>query len=79
VSNLEKYERAIRDIFELSEDADVTLSERGITDNWDSLGHLMLISEIEDTFTIEIAPEDIIKFKDYKSGIELLKKYDIEI
>jgi acyl carrier protein len=46
--------------------------------NWDSIGHMGLISEIEDQFNIFLEVEDIIEFSSFKKGIEILKKYDVE-
>jgi acyl carrier protein len=46
--------------------------------NWDSIGHMGLISEIEDQFNIFLEVDDIIEFSSFKKGIEILKKYDVE-
>lgn len=48
-------------------------------DNWDSIAHMELISRIEDEFEIMLETDDIINFSSYKTGIEILKKYDIEL
>lgn len=46
---------------------------------WDSVGHMGLISELEDAFDIQFETDDIVDFNSYEKGIELLKKYDIVI
>ncbi len=46
---------------------------------WDSLGHMNLIRDLEEAFDIMIDMDDIIDFSSYKIGIEILKKYNIEI
>ena len=46
---------------------------------WDSIGHMALIAELEDNFDISMEMDDIIDFSSYDKGIELLKKYDINI
>ncbi len=46
---------------------------------WDSVGHMSLISELEDSFDIQFETDDIVDFNSYKKGIELLKKYDVVI
>ena len=46
---------------------------------WDSIGHMGLIAELEDSFDISMEMDDIIDFSSYVKGIEILKKYDIEI
>lgn len=46
---------------------------------WDSVGHMELIAELEDAFDISMETDDIIDFNSYLTGIEILKKYDIQI
>ena len=46
---------------------------------WDSIGHMALISGLEEEFKISIETDDIIDFSDYKKGIEILKKYSVNI
>lgn len=46
---------------------------------WDSVGHITLISELEDAFDIEIETEDVIDFSSYEKGKEILtNNYGIE-
>ena len=54
------------------------LEYQGI-DEWDSVGHMELIAELEDGFDIMMDTDDIIDFSSYKKGIELLKKYEVEV
>ena len=42
---------------------------------WDSIGHMALIAELEDAFDISMEMDDIIDFSSYMKGIEILKKY----
>jgi len=46
---------------------------------WDSIGHMTLMSELEEGFKISIETDDIIDFSSFKKGIELLKKYKVNI
>ena len=46
---------------------------------WDSIGHMSLISELEDEFNITIETDDIVDFSSYKKGISILKNYKIII
>jgi|TARA_B110000211_G_C14058195_1_gene544340 acyl carrier protein len=48
-------------------------------EEWDSIGHMSLVSAIEDKFKISLETDDIIDFSSYKEGIKILKKYKIEI
>ena len=44
---------------------------------WDSIGHMTLMSALEDGFNISIDTDDIIDFSSFKKGIQILKKYKI--
>jgi acyl carrier protein len=44
---------------------------------WDSIGHMTLMSALEDGFNISIETDDIIDFSSFKKGIQILKKYKI--
>ena len=46
---------------------------------WDSVGHMSLVAEIEDAFDIMMDTDDIIDFSSYNKGIEILKKYDVKM
>ena len=48
-------------------------------DEWDSIGHMALIAELEDTYEISMEMDDIIDFSSYNKGIEIMKKYNIEL
>lgn len=79
MTNLEKYHQAFVNGLEIAEDmVNSELTYQGI-DNWDSVGHMNLIAEIEDAFDIVFETDDIIDFNSYEKGKELLKKYDVEI
>ena len=42
---------------------------------WDSIGHMTLMSGLEEGFKIALETDDIVEFDSYKTGIEILKKY----
>ena len=46
---------------------------------WDSIGHMTLMSGLEEGFNIPIETDDIVDFSSYKKGIEILKKYKVNI
>ena len=78
MTNKEKYVQAFVDALEVKEDVVEGLVYQGI-DAWDSVGHMSLVAEIEDAFDIMLDTDDIIDFNSYETGIEILKKYDIEM
>ena len=44
---------------------------------WDSIGHMTLMSDLEEGFKISIDTDDIIDFSSFKKGIQILKKYKV--
>ena len=44
---------------------------------WDSIGHMTLISGLEEEFNISIETDDIIDFSSFEKGKEILKKYKV--
>lgn len=78
MTNLEKYQNAFVEGLELplEEVASATMSS---IERWDSIGQMSLIAVLEETFAIEFKPDDILDFDSYQKGIEILKKYNIEL
>lgn len=76
MTNIEKLKKVFIDSLMVSEN---DLSELKYTENgWDSVGHMGLMAELEDTFNIELEVDDIIEFSSYEKGKEILSKYNIE-
>ena len=44
---------------------------------WDSIGQMTLMSDLEDGFKISIDTDDVIDFSSFNKGIKILKKYKI--
>lgn len=78
MSNREKYDNAFIESFDVREDQLAGMEYQGVA-AWDSVGHMGLISELEDAFDIQMETDDIVDFNSYEKGIELLKKYDVVI
>ena len=75
----EKYNQAFYEAFDLDKGTDLTNLEYQSIDEWDSIGHMTLMSELEDNFDITISTEDLIQFESYKQGTEILERYSIKI
>ena len=78
MSNLEKYKNCFVEAFEVDIE-DVDSLEYQSIDEWDSVGHMSLMSEPEDTFDITLEMNDIIDFSSFKKGIETLTKYGVDL
>ncbi len=79
MNTLEEYNKIFMDVFGLSEDELNEELEMGKTKDWDSVGHVGLITSIEDIFDIMFETEDILNFTSYEGGKEILKKYGVTI
>jgi acyl carrier protein len=78
MENIEKYKKAFVNSFEVKEE-DVDKLEYQSIPEWDSVGHMGLISELEEAFNIQFEMDDVVELGSYFKGIEILKKYQIEI
>lgn len=78
MTNLEKYTNAFVETFAVTADEAKTLEYQQIP-QWDSVGHMTLVAAIEDAFDIMMDTDDIIDFSSFAKGIEILKKYNVEI
>ncbi len=45
---------------------------------WDSIGHMTLMSGLEEGFKITLDTDDIVDFSSFKKGFEILEKYGIK-
>ena len=78
MNNKQKYDQAFIESFSISESAlDDNLMYNSIPE-WDSVGHMSLIAELEEAFEIMMEMDDIIDFSSYKKGFELIAKYEVE-
>tara|TARA_Y100001980_G_C14546858_1_gene327145 strand:+ start:1016 stop:1252 length:237 start_codon:yes stop_codon:yes gene_type:complete len=75
----QKYNEAFRVAFEINDSQLGSELKYESIQEWDSIGHMSLIAELEDAFDISMEMDDIIDFSSYDKGKELLKKYNIEI
>lgn len=78
MTNYEKYVNVFVETFSVSAEDAEKLEYQGI-DEWDSVGHMGLISAIEECFDIMMETDDIIDLSSFAQGKEILAtKYQIE-
>lgn len=73
MTNLEKYNQAFIENFEITEDQLPGLKYQDV-EAWDSVGHMGLIASLEEAFGIMMDTDDIIDFSDYEKGKEILAR-----
>ena len=73
-----KYDKTFMDSFNIDEKTlGVDLKYESIQE-WDSIGHMALIAELEDAFEISMDMDDIIEFSSYEKGKIIMEKYNIK-
>ena len=78
MENLEKYKNAFMEAFDVKESQLVGLKYQDVAE-WDSVGHMGLMSDLEEAFEIEMDIDDIIDFSSFEKGMEILGKYNVVI
>ncbi len=78
MTNIEKYKEAFVRSLGVNEVKVEELEYQSIPE-WDSVGHMELIAELENVFDIMMDTDDIIDFNSYEKGKQILiKNYNIE-
>lgn len=77
-NNLIAYNTAFIESFGITESKLDDLKYQDI-EEWDSVGHMGLMTALEDAFNIEMDIDDIIDFSSYKKGKEIISKYNISL
>ena len=78
MDNKKKYEKIFIKALSVDKSKFSEKIEYNEVPEWDSIGHMTLISELEEGFKITIETDDIIDFSSYKKGKEILTKYKIK-
>lgn len=72
-----KLQRAFVKALGVPADADFNSLEYAKHKSWDSVAHMVLVSEIELAFGIMLENKDIIGMSSYPVAVEILQKYDV--
>lgn len=77
MSNFEKFQEAFADALNIpKEEITDELAYQSIPE-WDSITHMILISQLEDTFSVSIDTDDVIDLSSVGKAKEILAKYNI--
>ena len=77
MSTIEQYNRSFIETFSVQVDMLHDLKYQDVPD-WDSVGHMSLMSILEAEFEIEMDIDDIIDFSSYETGKTILRKYGVD-
>jgi acyl carrier protein len=78
MENLEKYKNVFIEAFQIKESQLEGLKYQDV-EEWDSVGHMGLMTDLEEGFDIEMDIDDIIDFSSFEKGMEILSKYNVFI
>lgn len=78
MDNKGKYDQAFMSVFSVKESQLNDDLKYNSIQEWDSVGHMGLIAELETAFGISMEMDDIIDFSSYKRGFELVSKYGVK-
>jgi acyl carrier protein len=79
MENLEKYNLVFKSQLSLDDESLNNALMYQSVEAWDSIGHMGLISALENEFAVSLDIDDVIDFSSYEKGKEILKKYGVEI
>ena len=76
-------DQTVREAFvnalDLPSGSDVEALEIGKNAEWDSVGHMALVAELEDRFGISLEIDDIMGMSTYAKTVETLRTHGIEV
>ena len=78
MSTIEQYNRSFIETFSVQVEMLQDLKYQDVPD-WDSVGHMSLMSILEAEFEIEMDIDDIIDFSSYEIGKTILRKYGVKL
>ena len=78
MTELKKYNAAFVAVMGVAEDQLPGLIYQAV-EGWDSVGHMQLMTELEEVFGIALEMDDILDFSSFEKGMEILRKYGVNI
>tara|TARA_Y100000031_G_scaffold22761_1_gene23879 strand:+ start:237 stop:479 length:243 start_codon:yes stop_codon:yes gene_type:complete len=79
MSTIAKYSEIFKTALNISNDKLNENIKYNDIEEWDSIGHMTLVAALEEEYKITIETDDIIDFSSFKKGIEILKKYNVDL
>ena len=79
MSMVESYSKIFKTALNIGDDKFNKNIKYNEIEEWDSIAHMTLVAALEEEYKITLETDDIIDFSSFKKGIEILKKYKIEV
>lgn len=64
---------------DLPSDTDVESLAYNEHDHWDSVGHMVLIAELESRFNVALDTDDVVEMSSYAIAVEILRRYGVAV
>jgi acyl carrier protein len=58
---------------------DASEYKRGWLPTWDSVAHMMMVAELEDTFDVTLDVDDVIDMESYAQVVRILKRLNVDV
>ena len=76
---VEKYSEIFKTALNIGDDKLNENLKYNEIEEWDSIAHMTLVAALEEEYKITLETDDIIDFSSFKKGMEILKKYKVNI
>tara|TARA_A100001388_G_C28646012_1_gene439527 strand:+ start:601 stop:837 length:237 start_codon:yes stop_codon:yes gene_type:complete len=76
--SLEKYKKVFTEALSIDQSKFDDKVKYNDIPEWDSIGHMTLISELEENFSISIDTDDVVDFSSFEVGKKILSKYGVK-
>ncbi len=76
--SLEKYKKVFTEALSIDQSKFDDKVKYNDIPEWDSIGHMTLISALEENFSISIDTDDIVDFSSFEVGKKILSKYGVK-
>ena len=77
MAGIESYKKVFVENFSLTNTKEIEKLEYNMIPEWDSIGHMSLIANLEEEYKISLETDDIIDFSSFEKGIEILRNYGV--
>lgn len=77
-SSMEKLKNAFVQVLGVRPDDDFESMAYGLSPGWDSIAHMVLISEIETAFDIMLATDDVIGMSSFLKAKEIVARSGVD-
>jgi len=78
-SPMDSLREAFLKALELPAETDVATLRIGESQQWDSLGHMALVAELEERFGIALDTDDLVAMSSFAESVEILRRYGVQL